>query len=185
MAELLSFVLKKNSVELGPEDKVILALDNKHYANLIGQKELPHNCIINISYYTSEKIYLPKSASFIGIINGTADWIFVNNNILSVTISDANAQNVPLPELARKVWQEIDVLRGVNSAFVPPFKAFKHKYATIAQDEETNSLRPYNALSEYPNVFIAGDWTIKNYPCCLETALLSAKRAVKAIIKSK
>ena len=116
-------------------------------------------------------------------MNGLSDWVFVNDNVLSVTISSSNKQETSLPELARMVWQELDLLRGVNSAFVPPFRAFKHKYATIMQDEYTNSLRPYSALSGLPNVYVAGDWTMKNYPCCLETAYLSALRAVKATLK--
>ncbi|MBE6445749.1 MAG: hypothetical protein E7019_06875 [Alphaproteobacteria bacterium] len=176
---------EKYQVDLKSEDRVILALDNKHYSNLMGQTELAHNSIINISYYTSEKIHFPPNASFLGIVNGIVDWVFVNNNILSVTISAANDENTALPELAKKIWQELDAVRGVNSAFIPPFKAFKHKYATIAQDEKTNELRPDSALTEYPNVVIAGDWTMKNHVCCMETAYLSAKRAVKAIIKSK
>ena len=44
--------------------------------------------------------------------------------------------------------------------------------------KKNNLQRPQNALTEYPNVFIAGDWTMKDHPCCMETAVKSAKRAV-------
>lgn len=170
-------------VEIAANDKVILALDNHNYAKLMNEQKLPHNSIINIFYKTSEKIYLPKSASVIGVINGISDWVFVNENILGVTISNADTIKESLSDLAIKVWKELDVMRGVNSAFLPQFKAFRHKYATISQDEYTNSLRPDNATTIYPNVFIAGDWTMKNHPCCMETAFLSAKRAIKNSLK--
>lgn len=176
-------ILSNRQIELAPDDKVILALDNVAYAKLMGEPTLPCNSIINIFYHTSEPIYLPNGARVLGVLNGLSDWVFVNDNMLGVTISAANKQETSLPELARMVWQELDLLRGVNSAFVPPFRAFKHKYATIMQDEYTNSLRPDSALSGLPNVYVAGDWTMKNYPCCLETAYLSALRAVKATLK--
>lgn len=171
-------------IDLGAEDKVIMALDNRSCAKLLNAEELPHNSIINIFYHTSQKIFLPGGASFIGVVNGIADWIFVNDDILAVTISAADENIFNLQELARDIWKELDRLRGVNSAFIPPFKAFKHKHATIAQDVLTNERRPDDASTAYPNIFIAGDWTMKNFPCCMETAVLSAKRAVKAALKA-
>lgn len=174
----------KEIIEIGSDDMVIAALDNRNYARLFSEQELPHNSIINIFYRTSQKINLPRAASFVGVINGLADWIFVNDDILAVTISAADSAQTDLQELARRVWKEIDKLRGVNSAFVPAFKVCCHKHATIAQDEATNSLRPVSARGIYPNLFIAGDWTMQNYPCCMESAFLSAKRAVKEIFKS-
>ena len=172
-------------IEIGPEDVVILAVDNRSYARLMNEPELPHHAIINIFYQTSQKITLPRNANFIGVVNGLADWIFVNDDILAVTISAADTLAMDLQELARQTWKELDKLRGVNSAFVPTFKILCHKHATISQDEVTNSLRPANAHGKYPNLFLAGDWTMQNYPCCMESAYLSAKRAVKTIFKDK
>ena len=173
-----------HQVELGADDKVILALDNRNCAKLLKTEPLPHNGIINIFYRTSQKIFLPKGASFVAVVDGIADWVFVNDNILGVTISAIDEDYINLQDLTREVWQELDRLRGVNSAFVPPFKVLHHKHATIAQDTGTNARRPDSAKTQYPNVFIAGDWTMKDYPCCMETAALSAKRAVSAAMKS-
>lgn len=172
------------TVDVGTADKVILALDNRHCARILGTEELPHNSIINIFYRTSQTIFLPKGASYIGVVNGLADWIFVNGNILTATISAADENATDFADLARKVWCELDKIRGVNSAFVPPFKVLKHKHATIAQDAEIDAMRPLNAETQYPNVFIAGDWTMQGRPCCMETAVLSAERAIKTAIKS-
>ena len=171
-------------VELGADDKVILALDNRNCAKLLKYDPLPHNGIINIFYRTSQKIFLPKGASFVAVVGGIADWVFVSDNILGITISAVGDNYVNLQDLAREAWQELDKLRGINSAFVPPFKVLYHKHATIAQDAGTNTQRPENARTQYPNIFIAGDWTMKNHPCCMETAVLSAKRAVSSAIKS-
>lgn len=171
------------SVELGADDRVILALDNRGYCKLMVENELPHNSIINIFYNTSQKIHLPHKSEMMGVVNGIVDWIFVNDEVLGITISVANDEMVSLSDMAHNIWKELDKLRGVNSAFVPPYKVYKHRYATIAQDEITNSLRPSDASTKYPNVFIAGDWTMKDFPCCMETAVLSAKRAVKMAMR--
>jgi len=176
-------VFDKQTFDIGAQDKIILALDNRGFCRLMGTEALPHNNIINIFYKTSQKIHLPQNANFCGVLNGNCDWIFVNDNIVAITISAANHVVKPLPELARQLWKELDIIRGVNSAFLPPFRVVKHNHATIAQDEATNQLRPCSALTQYPNVFIAGDWTMKNMPCCIETAILSAKRAIKYVLR--
>ncbi len=171
------------SVELGAEDQVIVALDNRNCARLMDFPELPHNGIINIFYRTSQPICLPRGASVVGIIGGLADWVFISDDLLGVTVSDVQKPAAPLPELACMVWRQLDTLRGVNSAFVPSFKALWHKQATLAQDSLTDSRRPQSAATVFSNVFIAGDWTMKGWPCCMETAVLSAERALKAALK--
>ena len=51
-----------------------------------------------------------------------------------------------------------------------------NKRATIKQDYKNNNLRPTSACTMYDNMFICGDWTMKNRPCCIETAIESAIR---------
>ena len=118
-----------------------------------------------------------------GVVNGSFDWLFSNNNLLTAVVSDYRSDREGLSDLAVKIWSEIDKIRGVNSAFMPPFKAILSKNATIKQNMINNSHRPDNAFSQYPNVFIAGDWTMKDYPCCMETAFKSAQRAVTTSLK--
>lgn len=171
-------------VDIGAHDKVIIALDNLNCGKILNVSPLEHSQIVNIIYRTSQTIFLPKGASFIGVAGGKSDWIFVGDNLLSAVISDYNPGKEKLSDLAMKIWGEIDKIRGVHSAFMPPYKAVCCKNATIRQNADNNRRRPQNALTEYPNVFIAGDWTMQNYPCCMETAVKSAQRAVKAAMKS-
>lgn len=174
----------KNLVDIGAGDKVIIALDNLNCSRLMNLQPLEHSQIVNIIYQTSQTIFLPRGASFVGVCGGIADWVFVGGNLLSVVISDYTSGQENLSDLAIKIWAEIDKIRGVNSAFMPPFKAVCCKNATIRQDAKNNRQRPKNALSVYPNVFLAGDWTMQNYPCCMETAVKSAQRAINTALKS-
>jgi thioredoxin reductase len=108
----------------------------------------------------------------------------VSNGTITAVISDYK-DDIKHEELARKIWKEIDALRGIDSAFMPEYRIAHYQKATIKQDQKNNLLRPKNAVTEYSNVFIAGDWTMQNYPCCMEVAVQSAKRAVKTALKSK
>lgn len=171
-------------VELKDNDKVILALDNHDCAKFLSVNILEYSQIVNITYFTSQTIFLPKGASFVAQKTGLADFVFVNDGTITAVISDYNP-DVKMEDLPIKIWKEIDALRGVDSAFMPEYKISYHPKATIKQDTTSNMLRPKNANTEYSNVFIAGDWTMRDYPCCMETAVKSAQRAVKAALKAK
>lgn len=183
IAAQLDFGTKQ--VDIGSQDRVIIALDNLNCSKILSTVPLEHSSIVNIIYQTSQTIFLPRGASFMGMLNSSFDWLFCSNNLLTAVISAYEAEKGCLSELAVKIWSEIDKVRGVNSAFMPPFKAILSKNATIKQSAINNMHRPDNAFSQYPNVFIAGDWTMKDYPCCMETAFKSAERAVKTALKVK
>ena len=172
------------TVDIGADDRVIIALDNLSCSRILDIIPLEHNQIVNIIYRTSQRIFLPDGTPLLGIINGIGDWVFVNGTLLSVVISDYASREEKLSDIAMKIWREVDKIRGVNSGFMPPYKAVCNKNAVVCQDELNNRRRPSDALTKYPNVFIAGDWTMRDYPCCMETAALSALRAVKTAVKS-
>ena len=171
-------------VALNENDKVILALDNHDCAKFVSVNMIEYSQIVNITYFTSQTIFLPKGASFVAQKTGLADFVFVNDGTITAVISGYDS-DTKLEELPVKIWKEIDALRGVDSAFMPEYKISYYPKATIKQDTTSNMLRPKSAKTEYSNVFIAGDWTMKDYPCCMETAVKSAQRAVKTALKTK
>lgn len=171
-------------VNLGEKDKVVLALNNNDCAKFVSINRLEYSQIVNITYFTSQTVFLPKGASFIAQKNGLADFVFVNDGTIRAVISDYNG-DISSEDLAIKIWKEIDALRGVDSAFMPEYRISHYPKATIKQDTTSNLLRPKNAKTEFSNIFIAGDWTMQNYPCCMETAVQSAKRAAKTLLKTK
>lgn len=171
-------------VSLKENDRVILALDNHDCAKFVEVNLLEYSKIVNITYFTSQTIFLPKGASFVGQKTGLADFVFVNDGTITAVISDYDT-DIKMDELPIKIWKEIDAIRGVDSAFMPDYKISYFPKATIKHDTTGNMLRPKSAKTKYSNVFIAGDWTMKNYPCCMETAVASAKRAMKTASKLK
>ena len=168
-------------VKLGANDIVISALDAKQYQLIFGGPQFDFNPIINIYFRTSVPLTLPNNIPFLGTPDNLADWIFINQDIVAVTISDSQNLQLKDEDLARRIWQEIRAVNGLTPAFLPPYRVMRHQRATICQDEKNQALRPTSAQTSYQNLFICGDWTMKNYPCCLEAAIKSAQRIIKEI----
>lgn len=171
-------------VKLDKDDKVIVAVDNVTSAELLGFPKLEQTSSVSISYYTSQTVFLPQGVSFVGIKGGVTDWITTSSNVITAQICDYDSQFATLDKLAIHVWGEVSQVRGVNSAFMPSYRVELNKNMSIKMDEKNNNLRPDNAKTKYSNVFICGDWTMKNYPCTLETAVMSGRRAVKTMLVS-
>lgn len=173
----------KGILELDRHDIVIMALDAAAYGKIFKAPKFDFNTIINVHFRTSQEIRLPKLADYMGIAKGLADWVFINDDIISFTISDARMTPEEIEALPERLWKQLDILRDVNSAFLPPHKVIVHQNATIKQDGRNNALRPDDACTTYSNMFLAGDWTMKDLPCSIESAILSACRAVRTILK--
>lgn len=180
-----SLYFGNRKVKLNQDDKIILAMDNASTAKFLGLTPLPANSSVDIAYYTSQTIFLPQGVSFVGMRNGVANWLYSASNIISAQICDYQHQFTTLDKLALYVWDEISRIRGVNSAFIPSYRINENADATLLHTAQVNSMRPQSASTKYDNVFICGDWTMKNYPCTLETAVLSARRAVKTSLKQR
>ncbi len=173
--KISSLLFNKDNVKINDNDIVISALDAHNYHKIFNGPKFDFNTIINIFYRTSVELTLPKNIPFIGLSDAIADWVFINKDVVCVTISDANGVNFSDDELARKVWQEIRQINHIQAAFLPPYQIIKHKKATIKQDEKNQALRANFHHPDFSNFQVIGDWTMKNYPCCLEAAIKSAK----------
>ena len=117
----------------------------------------------------------------LGIENSNFDWLFVTDKTIGVTVSNVDKNLRCDDTLAISIWREICKIRNVQPAFIPAFQILDYPRATIVQDAENNSKRPDNARGKYSNLFIVGDWTMKNWPCCIESAIISAHRAIKSL----
>lgn len=178
---IYKLIFNKESIALLPQDKVISALDAHNFVKIFGGEDFAYNEIINIFYRTSMQISLPEGLDFLGLSNMRAQWLFSSPGILAVTISDAKNIKLSDEELALSVWKEVCALREHQSAFLPAYRVLHHKRATIRQDSRNNDLRPSSCQSKWKNMSLAGDWTMKNWPCSIETALTSAIRAANRL----
>lgn len=174
-------VFNRGEVSVAEKDIVISALDAKNYQKVFGGPAFEFNRIINIFYRTSVRLALPGKNPVLGVVNGLSHWLFVNDENIAVTISDAANIKLSADNLAREAWKEICRIRGVESAFLPAYRIMDYKNATIRQDKVNNRKRPATCFGSMQNLRLAGDWTMKNYPCSLEAAVASGLRSVKSI----
>lgn len=178
---ITSLIFKRGEVDVATNDIVISALDAHNYHKIFGGAEFDYNRIVNIFYRTSQKLALPSNANMLGIENADFDWLFATDNTIGVTISNVDKQKCCDEAWAIDIWKQICRIRNVKAAFVPAFQILDYPRATIAQDKINNQKRPQSAKGPYANLLIAGDWTMKNWPCCIESAIVSATRAINSI----
>jgi uncharacterized protein with NAD-binding domain and iron-sulfur cluster len=120
--------------------------------------------------------------AMLGVIGGTAEWIFTFPDRISVTVSGADAiVDQDREALATRIWA--DVAKALDiAAPMPVWQIVKEKRATFAATPEQDARRPV-AKTGWPNLFLAGDWTQTGLPATIEGALRSGETAAALALK--
>jgi squalene-associated FAD-dependent desaturase len=169
--------------QLGPKDSVVLAVPPWVAAELLSGLKTPteHSAIVNAHYLMPPPAGIP---AIIGLIGGTAQWVFAFSDRISVTVSGAD-QLVDLDResLARTLWRDVAAVHGLTPE-LPPWQIVKEKRATFAATPEQDALRP-NAATEYANLVLAGDWTQTGLPATIEGAIRSGNKAAELALRGQ
>jgi len=172
-----ALVLPSRKIVLGPDDTVILAVPPWVAETLIPELTVPteHRAIVNGHF----KIAPPASAArIVGVIGGTAEWVFAFEDRISVTVSGADRLlEADREALARRLWQDVAAVHGLHGP-LPPWQIVKERRATFAATPAQNARRP-GARTAYPNLLLAGDWTNTGLPATIEGALRSGRHAAE------
>ena len=179
--EVMTLDLADATLPVGPRDGVILAVPPWAAADLIPGLTVPDDfrAIVNAHF----KMPAPPSflqangvPGMLGVIGGTAEWIFGFDDRISVTVSDADAiVDQDRETLARRIWD--DVARALNiTASMPAWQIVKEKRATFAATVQQDARRP-TAQTAWRNLFLAGDWTQTGLPATIEGAIRSGATA--------
>ena len=146
---------------------------------------MEYSAIVNLHFKLEADIDVDWPAPLMGLIGGTAQWVFVRGPLASVTISAGNDLLSTTPEvLAKTVWGDIAGLFGKRKDNLPPYRVIKEKRATLAQTPELEAHRPA-AETAYSNLVLAGDWTNTGLPATIEGAIRSGYIAAKCVAKAK
>lgn len=178
-----------NIVTLDSADSVIVAAPAWVAERLVPGLTVPPPgpAIVNLHIQLNGPVQLPGGLPFVGLIGGTAEWLFARDGLLSVTVSDADAlADLPAEEIAGRLWAEIaphllpaQRLEGP----IPPFRVVKERRATPDQSPESVARRPVT-LTRWSNLTLAGDWTETGLPATLEAAVRSGNRAAEATLSN-
>jgi uncharacterized protein with NAD-binding domain and iron-sulfur cluster len=117
----------------------------------------------------------------IGIVNGTAEWIFALPGRIAVTVSDAgDLLEMPRTELAEVIWRDVAAVMGLPET-LPLWQIVRERRATFAATPEENAKRP-GAVTDWRNLVLAGDWTATGLPATIEGAVRSGNRAADIVV---
>ena len=163
-----------------PVEAVVLAVPPWVAADLLPGQRLPtaFQAILNIHFRVEADRGL---TGFIGLIGGTAEWVFVKHGHVSVTISAANRMVEQDAEtIARAVWPDVQAALNLREP-MPEWRVVKERRATIAATAEQERLRP-GPRTALGNLVLAGDWTATGLPGTIEGAIRSGRTAAEALL---
>jgi squalene-associated FAD-dependent desaturase len=176
-----AMALADGPIPLTADDSVVLAAPPWISGALVPGLNVPHvfNAIVNGHF----KIVPPPGLKpIVGVIGGTAQWIFAFPDRLSVTVSAADdLADQDRLALAHALWRDIAQVHGLTEA-LPPWRIVKERRATFAATPEQNALRP-GARTPWRNLVLAGDWTATGLPSTIEGAIRSGKTAARLTLK--
>jgi len=174
---------RDSAVDVARRDMVVLALPPFATQKLLPELGVPdkYEPIINGHFRLRE---LEHERSFIGIVGGTAEWLFWRDNIVSTTVSSAKALlNKTNEELAMRLWCDISRVFSLRQAELPPYRIIREKRATFTQTPEQVQKRPKMATA-FANLWLAGDWIDTGLPATIEGSVRSGEHAARAVIKN-
>ena len=166
--------------EIGGNEAVILAVPPWGALTLVPGLTAPteHHSIVNAHFAFTRPLAVPK---MLGLVGGTAEWLFVYPDRISVTVSAADTLlDRERAELAAIFWNDIQRAYRISDP-MPKWQIVKERRATFAATPGQNALRP-GANTAWSNLFLAGDWVQTNMPATIEGALRSGDNAAQLAV---
>ena len=162
-------------------DAIVLAVPSAVAPRLVPDLTAPdeYRAIVNAHYRIAMRGDAPW---FVGIIGGTAEWVFRKPDILSVTVSAADRLvDRSAEELAPLLWRDVAAAFGLPEDPMPVWQIVKEKRATFAATPDQIKRRPGTA-TRWPNLVLAGDWTDTGLPATIEGAIRSGFKAADRLL---
>ena len=166
-------------VTVGRDERVILAVPPAAARALLPDLTVPDgsHAIVNVHYRLDRPATLAGGASVLGVVGGTAEWLFARGDVLTVTVSAADRLlDRPAERLAGTIWAETRSLLQDPPENPLAWRCLKERRATFAQTPANLRRRP-GVRTPIANLFLAGDWTATGLPATIEGSVLSGVRA--------
>jgi len=176
-----ALTFEQGAVALAAGDAVVLAVPPRNAAELVPGLIVPDlsRAIVNGHFR------LPAARgdfSFLGLVGGVSQWLFVRGAVASVTVSAADklAEDDAVA-IAYRLWGEVCRALALGNTALPAHRIVKEKRATFAQTPDQVRRRPPTRTS-WKNLFLAGDWTQTGLPATIEGGIRSGCTAAETVI---
>ncbi|VBB69738.1 Squalene-associated FAD-dependent desaturase, HpnE [invertebrate metagenome] len=183
IAKVLRLHFDTGVVETKVGDSVVLALPPWEIATLWPELSVPtaFRAIVNVHYRLDRPVRFPGGLPFLALVGGLAQWLFIRGDVLSVTVSAANALATQTNAVvAHKVWADCATALALPLTPMPLARVIKEKRATLAHTPASNGrIVPPPPL---PGLVLAGDWTCPYLPATIEAAVISGARAAAQVL---
>ena len=174
-----AFSLPDREVTLASDDRMILAVPPWAAQDLLPGVSAPDDfrAILNGHFLIPAP---PGAEPMVGLIGGTAEWVFAFPDRISVTVSGADRLlDEDREALAKRLWADVAALHRMPPE-LPPWQIVKERRATFAATPEQDARRPAPCTA-WDNLLLAGDWTATGLPATIEGALRSGRTAADLI----
>jgi len=170
-------------VALGAGDSVVLAVPPASASELLPFIEAPRASrpIVNAHFRLERAPREGQGSAILGLVGGTAQWLFRRGDVVSVTVSAArHLVERPAQEIAALLWRDVAAALALGEAPPPPCRVVKERRATFAQ-VPAELPRRAPTRTRLANLFLAGDWTDTGLPATIEGAIRSGHAAAEAV----
>jgi len=181
-----ALVFGEGRVALSEHEPAILAVSPWVAAELLPALNVAFEArpIVNAHMLLPEPAALPAELPLLGLVGGTAEWLFARGRVVSLTVSAAEAvARLPQDELAARLWADTAKALGLPLEPRPQLRIIVEKRATFAATPAAAAGRPGNR-SPWRNLLLAGDYTATDLPSTIEGAVRSGNAAAEAVLGS-
>ena len=181
--KISELIFTKRVIKIKNSDRVVFAIPPTNLNKLFPEFKLPtnYNTILNVHFKINRNDIYLFDKKIIGFINTKSHWMFVKNQYISITISDANNFNsMDSSEIANIIWQEMCEYVKKKITY-ESFQIVREKKATYIQTPKNIEMIINFKKKTLPFSF-AGDWTQSNLPCTIEASILSGKKAIDSLV---
>lgn len=174
---------------LGAEDGIILAVPPAALARLIPDLATPGPglAILN-AHFRVTPAEAERAPRLLGLLGSNAQWVFRRGDVLSVTVSAAEATPVwsmPKHRALSVLWAETARAVGLGDATPIAARAVRERAATFEQSVAGAALRP-PLRTRLANVLLAGDHVGDGgLPASLEGAVRSGEAAAARVLERR
>ncbi|MFO1091653.1 MAG: hydroxysqualene dehydroxylase HpnE [Hyphomicrobiales bacterium] len=174
-----AIVTAKGPVPLAADDWVVVAVPAWTVQELLPDVSAPDEFapIVNV-HFRIEGVRQPlMQEPLLGMVGSTTHWVFIRDDIASVTVSAAGAlTQKPNADIAAEIWPEVAAALSLPLETAHKARVTKEHRATFLATPAQLAKRP-KPKTPLANVVLAGEWVDTGLPTTIEGAIRSGQTA--------